>query len=360
LVPILKEKPEAASETCNDLGGVDMKTIALLILCATELASASSASAADYELKLVPNNTHTGAFDAGLKPVLRIASGDTVTVEAVVSGGMDRLIAAGASDAEIPDSLKALDKYMKEKRIAGGTLTGPIYVEGAQTGDALEVQILPGFEFLHPYGWTGFRGKGTLPDDFPYARYKLYRIDVAAGTIAFAPGITIKTSPFWGTIGVAPPVESGRIPNGVPGAHAGNLDFKELVPGSALYIPVHVPGALLSIGDGHAVQADGEINGGALETSLRGSVRVLLRKGKFIKWPRAETPTHFITMGPNTDLDEAARMAVREMIDYLVAEKGLTRDDAYNLCSQAVDLHVTQLVDGVKGVHAMIAKSIFH
>ena len=182
-----QQKPEPASETRKDFGGVDMKALAVLGLFATLLTSASSASAADYELKLVPSNTHSGAFDAGLKPVLRIASGDTVTVEAVVSGGMDRLIAAGASDGEIPDSLKTLDKYMKEKRIDGGTLTGPIYVEGAQTGDVLEVRILPGFEFLHPYGWTGFRGKGTLPDDFPYARYKLYRIDVGAGTIAFGP-----------------------------------------------------------------------------------------------------------------------------------------------------------------------------
>ena len=336
-----------------------MKPAAMLALSGALVMSATIATAAEHELKLIPSNTHTGSFDGRNKPVLRIASGDTVTVEALVPFGMDRLLAAGASEAEIPESLKAMDKYMKEKGLYGGTLTGPIFVEGAQTGDMLEVQILPGFEFLHPFGWTGFRGRGTLPDDFPYTRYKLYRIDVASGTIQFSPRITIKTSPFWGTIGVAPSVESRAIPNGVPGSHAGNLDFKELVAGTSLYIPVHVPGALLSIGDGHAVQGDGEINGGALETSLRGKVRVVLHKGKFIKWPRAETPTHFITMGLNPDLDEAARMAVREMIDYLVAEKGLTRDDAYNLCSQAVDLRVTQLVDGTKGIHAMIAKSIF-
>jgi acetamidase/formamidase len=337
-----------------------MTRIALIVVLSALRASTMPAAAADHELKLIPSNTHTGSFDARIKPVLRIAPGDTVKVETLVAFGMDRLLAAGASEAEIPDSVKAMDKYMKEKDLYGGTLTGPIYVEGAQTGDTIEVQILPGFEFLHPYGWTGFRGRGTLPDDFPYARYKLFRIDVASGTIQFSPHITIKTSPFWGTIGVAPPLESRSIPNGVPGFHGGNLDFKELVPGSSLYIPVHVAGALLSIGDGHAVQGDGEVNGGALETSLSGSIRVQLHKGKFIKWPRAETPTHFITMGLNTDLDEGARMAVREMIDYLVSERGLTRDDAYLLCSQAVDLRVTQLVDGVKGIHAMIPKSIFH
>ena len=336
-----------------------MNRVFLLAASSMLLASAVSATAAEHELNLIPSNTHTGSFDARIKPVLRIAPGDTVKLETLVAFGMDRLITAGASEAEIPESLKVMDKYMKEKGLYGGTMTGPIYVEGAQPNDTLEVKILPGFEFLHPFGWTGFRGRGTLPNEFSHTRYKLYRIDVAPGTIQFAHNITIKTSPFWGTIGVAPSAESRAIPNGVPGVHAGNLDFKELTPGSSLYIPVHVPGALLSIGDGHAVQGDGEINGGALETSLRGSIRVGLHKAKFIRWPRAETPTHYITLGLNTDLDEAARMAVREMIEYLVSERGLTRDDAYNLCSQAVDLRVTQLVDGVKGIHAMIAKSIF-
>jgi acetamidase/formamidase len=180
-----------------------MRRMALFVVLSALLASIMSAAAADHELKLIPSNTHTGSFDARIKPVLRIAPGDTVKVETLVPFGMDRLVAAGASEAEIPDSVKAMDKYMKEKGLYGGPLTGPIYIEGAQTGDMLEVQILPGFEFLHPYGWTGFRGRGTLPDDFPYARYKLFRIDVAAGTIQFSPRITIKTSPFWGMIGVA-------------------------------------------------------------------------------------------------------------------------------------------------------------
>ena len=338
-----------------------MNKMALFAVSGVLLASTLPAAAASYELKLIPSNTHTGSFDASFKPVLRVMSGDTVTVEALVSGGMQRLKAAGAADDEIPDSVKEMDKFMREKGLVGTTpLTGPIYVEGATFGDTLEVQILPGFEFIHPYGWTGFRGKGTLPEEFPYAHYKLFRVNAAAGTVEFGPGITIKASPFWGTIGLAPPAESGRIPAGAPGVHAGNLDFKELVAGSSLFIPVNVPGALLSIGDGHIVQADGEINGGALETSLRGSVRVVVHKGMQIRWPRAETPTHYITLGLNPDLNEAARMAVREMIEFLTTQKGLTRDDAYLLCSQAVDLHVTQLVDGVKGIHAMIAKSIFH
>jgi acetamidase/formamidase len=238
-------------------------------------------------------------------------------------------------------------------------MTAPIFVEGAEPGDALAVRIV-GIEFLHPYGVSGFiPGSGTLPDDFPYVRFHLVRFDIRAGTAQFAPGVTLKLAPFFGSIGVAPDPLVGRISSGPPGPHAGNLDNKELVAGSTLYIPVAVTGALLSLGDGHAMQGDGEATLTALETSLRGTVQVSVRKGMHLKWPRAETPTHYIAMGLHANLDEAAKLAVREMIDFLAAEKGLTRDEAYILCSIAVDLHVTQLLHGTKGVHAMLAKSIF-
>src|SRR5215470_455819 len=149
-----------------------MKRVALIVVLTTLGASTIPAPAAEHELKLIPSNTHTGSFDARIKPVLRIAPGDTVKLETLVAFGMDRLITAGASEAEIPESLKVMDKYMKEKGLYGGTMTGPIYVEGAQPNDTLEVKILPGFEFLHPFGWTGFRGRGTLPNEFPHTRYK--------------------------------------------------------------------------------------------------------------------------------------------------------------------------------------------
>ena len=150
-----------------------------------------------------------------------------------------------------------------------------------------------------------------------------------------------------------------RVSSGPPGPHTGNLDNKELVAGSTLYVPVHVPGALLSFGDAHAMQGNGEVSLTGLETSVRGTVQVVLRKDMRITWPRAETPTHYILMGLNPDLDAASQMATREMIEFLVAEKGLSRDDAYILASIGMDLHVTQLVDGTKGIHAMIPKSIF-
>jgi acetamidase/formamidase len=221
------------------------------------------------------------------------------------------------------------------------------------------VRIL-GFEFLHPYGVTGFvPNNGTLPDDFPYTRFKLIRFNIGAAVAEFAPGVRLRLAPFFGSIGVAPNPLVGRISSGPPGPHTGNLDNKELIAGSTLFLPVHVPGALLSMGDGHAMQGDGEVTLTALETSLRGTVEVNVQKGKHLNWPRAETPTHYITMGLHTDLDEAARLATREMIDFLVTEKGMNRDDAYILCSLAADLRVTQVVDGTKGIHAMLAKSIF-
>ncbi len=312
-----------------------------------------------HELKLTPENVHWGYYDPSVKPVLRIASGDTVRVETMIARGLPRLRAAGVKEDEIPESLKLVERMVTERGAGAHPMTGPIFVEGAEPGDTLEVKILA-IEFLHPYGVSGFiPGGGTLPDEFPYVGFHLVRFDPRAGTATFAPGITLKLAPFFGSIGVAPHPLVGRISSGPPGPHAGNLDNKDLVAGSTLYIPVNVPGGLLSIGDGHAMQGDGEATGTALETSLRGTVQVSVRKGKRLQWPRAETPTHYIAMGLHTDLDEASKIALREMIDFLVAEKHMTRDDAYILCSVAADFHVTQLVDQTKGIHVMLAKSIF-
>jgi acetamidase/formamidase len=332
--------------------------IAILLL-ALAPAPPRAQAGRTHDLLLRPENVHWGYYDASVKPVLRIASGDTVRVETMVARGIQRLVAAGVQETEIPESLKAVERAVTDRGPGAHPLTGPIFIEGAEPGDVLEIRIL-GFEYLHPYGVGGFiPGSGTLPDDFPYTRFHLVRFNVRDGTAAFAPGVTLRLAPFFGSIGVALNPLLGRVSSGPPGAHAGNLDNKELVAGSTLYVAVHVPGALLSMGDGHALQGDGEVTLTALETSLRGTVRITVRKGLSLKWPRAETPTHYIAMGLHTDLDEAARLATREMVEFLVAEKHLSRDDAYILCSLTADLHVTQLVDGTKGVHAMIAKSVF-
>jgi len=238
-------------------------------------------------------------------------------------------------------------------------LTGPIYIEEAMPGDVLEVRILS-VEPAVPYATNTFAGRGLLPEEFPHTRTRLFELDLERGVAVFGDGIEIPLRPFFGSMGVAPPPEVGRLSSVPPWIHAGNLDNKELVAGTTLFIPVHVPGALFHAGDGHAAQGDGEVSLTALETSLNGTLQFIVRKDMGpLAWPRAETPDAYITMGMDEDLLEAARIAVREMIDFLMTEKGLSADDAYMLSSIAVDLRITQLVDGNLGVHAMLWKSLF-
>jgi len=311
-----------------------------------------------HDLPLTPSHVHWGYFDARLPPALRIAAGDRVRVETMIARGVQRLKDAGVKDDEIPASLKAVEAAITDKTAGPHPLTGPIFVEGAEPGDALEVEIIA-IAFLHPFGVEAINpGGGALPDDFTVPALRLIRWPPGAAQLQFA-GASISMAPFFGTIGVAPPAGAGRIGSREPGKHGGNLDNKDLVAGSTLLLPVNVPGALLSIGDGHAVQADGEVTGTAVETSLRGTFEIRVRKRAQLKWPRAETRLGYITMGLDPDLDKAAEIATREMVEFLVAEKKLSREDAYVLCSIAGNLHVTQVVDGTKGVHMTIAKSIF-
>jgi acetamidase/formamidase len=198
-----------------------------------------------------------------------------------------------------------------------------------------------------------------LPDAFPYEKGRVLWIDLNKKTVEYAPGVEVPVKPFWGVMGVAPPASMGRVSSGPPNIFGGNLDNRDLGTGSTLYLPVHVAGALLSVGDGHAVQGYGEVCLSAVETSLKGEIQVVLHKGRRLRWPRAETATHYITMGLDADLDEAAKIATREMLDLLVDTKGLSRDDAYMLASAAMDLVVTQVVDGTKGIHALMPKAIF-
>jgi len=338
-----------------------MKRALITFALAASVAAivAAQTAARTHQLPLTPANVHWGYYDSRLKPVLTIASGDRVNVETMVAGGLQRLRLAGATEAEIPESLKAVEKAITERGPGAHPMTGPIFVDGAMPGDTLEVRIIS-IDFLHNFGVNAFApGGGVLPSNYPYAQLKLFRWQPGATTVEFAPGINLKMAPFFGSIGVAPPPLAGRISSREPGWHGGNLDNKDLVAGSTLFLPVHVAGGLLSIGDGHAMQGDGEVTGTALETSLKAAIEVHVRKGPRLTWPRAETPTHYIAMGLDPDLDEATRLATREMVDFLVAAKGLSRDDAYMLVSLQGDLHVTQAVDATKGVHVTIAKSIF-
>jgi acetamidase/formamidase len=265
----------------------------------------------------------------------------------------------GAAPEDPIREMKEMYARIPEKDRGPGPhfMTGPVAIDGAMPGDVLEVEIVD-IRLRSPYGWMMIEpGAGTLPEDFPYLREKLIPIDREKKLASFGHGIQIPVRPFFGNLGVAPP--EGKLSSAPPAYNAGNLDNKWLVAGTKVYIPVQVPGALFSAGDGHAAQGDGEVCITAVETNLTGVFRFRVHKSMKLRWPRAESPDYYMTMGLHEDLDEAARRATREMIDYLTTERGLSRDDAYMLVSAAVDLHVTELVDGVKGIHATLPKKIF-
>lgn len=325
----------------------------LLFLCLLPVAPA-----AEYTLKAGPDNIAWGYYWAAAKPVLRIQSGDIVDIQ-TVSGNPERLIQAGLKPESIEPELRALYAEVKDKGPGGHLLTGPIFIEGANPGDVLELRILEARPSV-PYAYNGFRpGAGLLTDDFTEARMKIIPLDLQRRVAKFSDRIELPMRPFFGSMGVAPPAAAGRVNSAPPGSHAGNLDNRELVAGTKLFIPIHAAGALFEVGDGHAGQGNGEVDITALETSLWGKFQFIVRKDMHLNWPRAETPTHFIVMGLDPDLTQAMKLATREAIDFLMTQKGLSREDAYMLSSVGVDFEVTQVVDGTKGIHGMIPKSIF-
>jgi len=323
------------------------------------LFTAAVAAQTHQTLAPTPTTVAWGYYDAAAAPALRVKSGDIVEVRTLLTSSPARLEGAGVAPADVEQSLRDIFRDVTNKGPGGHILTGPIFVEGAEPGDVLEIRIQK-IDLAVPYAYNGFRpGRGYLPEDFPYSRMKIIPLDRTRMIAKFAPGIEIPLHPFFGSIGVAPPENVGRIDSAPPWIHGGNLDNKELVAGTTLYLPVHAKGALLEIGDGHVGQGNGEVDITALETSLVGTFQLVVRKDMHLRWPRAETLTHYITMGLHEDLTEATKMAIREMIDYLVTDRHLSRDDAYMLASVAADLSITELVDGNKGVHMMIPKAIF-
>jgi acetamidase/formamidase len=312
-----------------------------------------------HRLMPSPTTVAVGYYWADAKPVLHIASGDELTVGTLITSTPNRLEGAGVKPSDVEPALRAIIDSVTDKGPGGHILTGPVYVDGAEVGDVLEVRIKK-VELAIPYAYNAFgRTSGFIPEDFPSSRMRIIPLDAKAMMARWAPGIDIPLRPFFGSIGVAPPAAMGRINSAPPNLHAGNLDNKELVAGTTLFIPVHVPGALLEVGDGHAGQGDGEVDITALETSLVGTFDIIVRKDLKLTWPRAETPAHWIAMGMDKDLVVATKMALRQAIDFLVAEKSMTREDAYMLASVSCDVRITQLVDGNVGAHVMIPKSIF-
>lgn len=335
---------------------------AALVGLALELAVAGGARAAVYELKVTPQTVVWGRYDTSAKPALTVRSGDTVVVHTVLTNSPSGLEKAGVKPGDVEPALREVYAHVppEERGPGGHVLTGPIYVEGAEPGDMLEVRF-DRIDLAIPYSYNAFRyGAGLLTDDFLSPRIKIVPLDARTMTAAFAPGVSVPLHPFFGSVGTAPPPETGRLDSAPPTPlNGGNLDNKALVAGTTLYLPVNVPGALLEIGDGHAAQGDGEVDITALETSLTGRLTLRVRKDLKVKTPYAETPTGYILMGFDDDLAHATRKAVRAAVDFLVQEKGLSREDAYQLASVAGDLSISEIVDRNKEVSMTIPKGIF-
>ncbi|HEY5328553.1 MAG TPA: acetamidase/formamidase family protein [Acidobacteriaceae bacterium] len=331
---------------------------------------ASAAAQTTHTLLATPTTVAWGYYAYTAKPVLTIKSGDTVIMQAASTCGPPaRLTSQGVAPADIPTWLGDIyTKVPKEERGPGGhILTGPVAIDGARPGDVLEVRVL---RISLDINWAcnGFgKGHGFLPDDYPYSRSKIIPLDRQKMVANFGPGITIPLHPFFGSMGIAPPESAGKWNSAPPWVHGGNMDNKELTAGSRIFYPVFAPGALFEAGDGHAGQGNGEVDITALETFLTGTFQFILHKGEAttqkLEWPRAETPTAYIAMGFDPDLNKATEIAVRNMITFLSDQNPdyphLSRDDAYALISTACDVDITELVDTNSGVHVMCPKALF-
>jgi acetamidase/formamidase len=313
---------------------------------------------------VVPSTKETvrlGVFDANLAPILTIDSGDIITFPDTWSHFLNEMQPGVTVDT--------LAKLRVDNPGKGPhSIIGPIAVNKAEPGDVLEIR----YQRIRPYQWgavfnnPGALGTGLLPQDYAQGQVKYVDLDLRGMKASFLPNITIPLKPFQGTLGVAPPdgyfpaLSPGVTSSVPPGPHAGNLDLSDLTEGSTLYIPVWKAGALIYTGDSHAVQGDGEISLTALETRMKElRIQVILHKQKNMAWPEAETDSHWIIIGLDKDLNAAMTLAARNAIKFLAARAKISELDAYALCSVAVSFRVTQVVDIVRGVHALIPKSIF-
>jgi acetamidase/formamidase len=330
----------------------------------SEGSSAGAQTKDEGRVHVVESNdqtVHLGVYDTTLDPILKIDSGDTISYPNTWSHFLNQM------QPGVPVETLAKLRLSNPGR-GPHSIIGPVYVNNAEPGDVLEVR----YKHIRPFDWgavfnnPGSIGTGLLAQDFPEGQVKYLQLDVPNMTAEFNRDIHVPLKPFQGTLGVAPPdgfyppLTPGITSSVPPGPHAGNTDLSEMAEGSTMFIPVWKPGALIYTGDSHAVQGDGEINLSALETRMQElRIQVVLHKQKNFAWPVAETPTHWITLGLDKDLNMAMTLAARNAINFLSTRADLTKLDAYALCSIAVSFRVTQVVDIVRGVHAMIPKSLF-
>lgn len=320
-------------------------------------------------LRSTPATVSWGWIAADRAPVARVKSGQIVRVDTVTHQGLNTgqdpvafFGAAGIAPREV--LADAVEIYRSVKRGEGAgphLLTGPVYVEGARPGDMLEVRVRE-VAIRVPYGVNATGpGRGAVPDLLAQAAQKVIRLDLGRGVALFSRDVEVPLAPFMGIVAVAPPPRLGRVSTKPPGAFGGNLDFRHLVAGSTLYLPVFNDGALLYTGDGHACQGDGEVDGTAIEISLTPTVQLIVHEGagKDMKWPRAEDAAHYYPMGMGGTIDEALRNAIREAVDFLETRAELSAADAYALCSLAVDFRIGEAVNDVLMVYGVIPKRLF-
>jgi acetamidase/formamidase len=343
-----------------------LTTLAGIAVASTIVVARQAPQPKTHRLLVTPDTVAYGYYWSEAKPALTIDSGDIIDVDTLLTNSPRGLAAAGVPDDKIEQSLKDITAAFPAgdtRRGPGGhVLTGPVFVKGAEPGDALEVKILS-IDFNIDYGYNGCTNHiAVSPCDRnePGGMTKIIYFDKKNMTAEFQPGIVLPLHPFYGSMGVAPAPELGRVSSNPPGRHAGNMDNKELIVGSTIWIPVFAPGALFEIGDSHAAQGDGEVDQTAIETSLRGKLQLTVRKGMKLNFPRAETPTDYIAMATDPDLRVAMTTAIQEMIDFLVETRGMTKTRAYQLISVAGNVAVTQIVDAPNvGVHVRMPKNIF-
>jgi acetamidase/formamidase len=308
-----------------------------------------------HRLDAAPDTVHWGFFDAALKPLITVDPGDEVTISTV--SGPPGAMPDARSGMTVPEALRAIHASVQPKLNGPHIMTGPVAVRGAKAGQVLEVRI-KAIELHYDWGYNAIRPlAGALPDDFDHARLIHIPLDRARMVGRLPWGLELPLKPFFGVMVTAPPTAWGPVASPPPRRNGGNIDNKELVAGTTLYLPIHVDGGLFSVGDGHGVQGDGEVCITAIETGLIGTFELHVRGDMALEWPMAETPTHVMTMAFDPDLDDAVVIALRDMIKLICARTGISREDAYTLCSLAADLRVTQVVNGAKGIHVMLDKA---
>ncbi|MBI4205353.1 MAG: acetamidase/formamidase family protein [Betaproteobacteria bacterium] len=323
----------------------------------------------DATLRSTPETVVWGYIRADRAPVLRIRSGQTVRIDTVTHQGLNTqddpvtyFGAAGITPAQVLQDARDIYPTLKREEGAGAhIITGPIYIEGAQAGDMLEIRVLD-VEFRVPYGVNATGpDRGAVPDLLQQSAAKVIKLDLERRVALFSADVEVPLAPFMGIVAVAPPPEVVRVSTKPPGAFGGNIDFKHLTAGSTLYLPVFNEGALFYTGDGHAVQGDGEVDGTAIEISLTPTLQLIVHKGagRNMKWPRAEDAAHYYSMGMGADLDEALKNAIREAVGFLQHKADLSPAEAYALCSLAVDFSIGEAVNNVLMVYGAIPKKLF-